>query len=153
MLVTPLEREVFFISFNISSPSFLFTDIFPAASTVPTGPRAGKIKKQKNSVRIPFYRSYRAQVLISLNFSQVKNSPISKEIIDNSDDENLPPIPQSPLPEELQTGSDEVDLIDKPSDNTVILPHTLLVIFLKIFPGVYRVREHRIFVHGRRSGP
>jgi len=104
--------------FNSPTPLNCSAALFTASSSTPTGPRSGKAKKQKSSVRNIFSIFFRTSSYL-LIFRQAKNSRISKEIIDNSDEETLPPIPESPLPEESSTTSKDVEIIDMSGDTTV----------------------------------
>lgn len=69
------------------------------ASDSPTGPRADKAKKPKSSVRL----FLPPNILLVYLFSQVKRSRFSKEKVEDSDEEALPPVQEltAPAPEEL----------------------------------------------------
>jgi len=68
--------------------------IIADASTAPTGPRAEKAKKNKNSVR---FLIYRLRILIYFIYFQVKRSVISKEIVDDANEEVMPPLPSETI--------------------------------------------------------
>ena len=43
----------------------------------------------------------------------MKRSRLSKEQVEDSDDEPLPPIPESPMPEDLAVNPNEIEIVEK----------------------------------------
>ena len=99
------------------------------ASSPPIGP---KPKKVKNSVR----HSLPHSSITDFYFTKTKRVKISKEIIENSDDEGLPPIPESSAPraEELPPLPTESISFGNSNDNIVnFLLSLVQVIVLKVY--------------------
>jgi hypothetical protein len=121
-----LEKEVIFISFNFSSALqlnclYIYSGLNPANWS-----SCWEIQETEEFGAQNIFKHFISPNFSFFYFLQAKHSKISKEVIDNSDEEALPPIPESPLPADLVDTPIDVEVTNQSGDNSVslsLIPH------------------------------